>query len=163
MHRSIYLIGFILLSGCFISQTVVAIKNYSTVITGAQQFNAYVPQLKNRRVGIVTNITGVVGRTSIVDTLIALGVNVRKIFGPEHGFRGDAEAAEKVAGAPMQKQGCRYYHCTVLTKANGRAAGRPGCAGLRHTGYWRALLHLYFYLVLCHGSLRRKWQGTDDP
>ena len=79
-----------------IEQNYLSIKNYSTVTLGAQQFEKYLPQLKKKRVGIVTNITGVINSTSIVDTLIKLKVNVKKIFGPEHGFRGNTEAGEKV-------------------------------------------------------------------
>jgi uncharacterized protein YbbC (DUF1343 family) len=79
------------------AQNYPAVKNYSTVTLGAQQFEKYLPLLKKKRVGIVTNITGVINSTSIVDTLIKLKVNVKKIFGPEHGFRGNTEAGEKVA------------------------------------------------------------------
>ena len=92
-----------LLWSCINAQ--VSIKNYSTVSVGAQQFERYVPELKNKRVGIITNITGLIGSTSIVDTLIKLGVNVRKIFGPEHGFRSDADAAEKVSSGTDSKTG----------------------------------------------------------
>jgi len=87
------------------AQHPLAIKDYSTVACGAQQFGLYVPQLKNRRVAVVTNITGVVGSTSIVDTLLSLGVPVKKIFGPEHGFRSDADAAEKVQNSRDAKTG----------------------------------------------------------
>ena len=73
------------------------IKPYSSVKTGAEQFEQYLPFLKGKRVVIVTNQTGMVGKTSIVDTLLRLKVNIRKIFGPEHGFRGNTEAGEKVA------------------------------------------------------------------
>jgi uncharacterized protein YbbC (DUF1343 family) len=81
------------------------IKPYTSVLTGAEQFGAYVPLLKNKRVGIVTNVTGRVGSSSIVDTLIRLQVNVRKIFGPEHGFRGDTEAGELVRSNKDTKTG----------------------------------------------------------
>ena len=100
VHKNNNLIGLIgcliFLSPAFSSQTKLAIKNYGSVTTGAQQFEAYLPKLKNKRVGIVTNATGLVGNVSIVDTLIRLRVNIKKIFGPEHGFRGNVEAGEKV-------------------------------------------------------------------
>ncbi len=79
-----------------IEQKYLAVKDYTTVTLGAQQFDAYLPLLKKKRVGIVTNITGVINSTSIVDTLLKLKVNIKKIFGPEHGFRGNIEAGEKV-------------------------------------------------------------------
>ena len=72
------------------------ILNYSSVICGNQQFESYVPLLKNKRVAVLTNNTGLVGTTSIVDTLLKLNVKIVKIFGPEHGFRGNTEAGEKV-------------------------------------------------------------------
>lgn len=72
------------------------IKNYTSVTTGAQQTEKYIRLLKNKRVGIVTNATGVIGKTTLVDTLLKLNVKVKKIFSPEHGFRGDVEAGEKV-------------------------------------------------------------------
>jgi len=87
------------------AQTGVSVKNYSTVTIGAQQFNEYLPLLKGKRVGIVTNITGLVGKTSIVDTLLKLKVKVKRIFGPEHGFRSDADAGETVKSNKDKKTG----------------------------------------------------------
>ncbi len=72
------------------------IKDFTSVICGDQQFKEYLPLLKNKRVAVLTNVTGVVGNKSIVDTLLKLKVKIKKIFGPEHGFRGDTEAGEKV-------------------------------------------------------------------
>lgn len=82
---------------CVVSQTSVEIKEFSSVICGDAQFEAYIPKLKNKKVAVITNVTGVIGQTSIVDTLLKLKVNIKKIFGPEHGFRSDADAAEKVS------------------------------------------------------------------
>jgi uncharacterized protein YbbC (DUF1343 family) len=73
------------------------IKPYKSVITGAEQFEKYITALKGKRVAVVTNQTGLIRNTSIVDTLLSLKINVRKIFGPEHGFRGNTEAGEKVS------------------------------------------------------------------
>ncbi|TGE18653.1 exo-beta-N-acetylmuramidase NamZ family protein [Hymenobacter elongatus] len=56
---------------------------------GAAQFNSYLPQLRGKRVGLVVNQTSLVGRTHLVDTLLAQGVAVKAIFAPEHGFRGE--------------------------------------------------------------------------
>ncbi|MBA3663145.1 MAG: DUF1343 domain-containing protein [Bacteroidetes bacterium] len=80
----------------FQSQQNPIIKDFASVVCGNKQFDIYLPLLKNKRVGIITNITGVVGPTSIVDTLLALNVTIKKIFGPEHGFRSDTDAGEKV-------------------------------------------------------------------
>ena len=74
-----------------------AILNYSTVVCGSQQFGSYLPLLKNKRVAVLTNNTGLVNNTSIVDTLLKLQVKIVKIFGPEHGFRGNTEAGQRVS------------------------------------------------------------------
>ncbi len=87
----------------FKSEAQVTILPYNSVVTGAQQFARYLPKLKGKRIAIVTNITGKIGNTSIVDTLLSLKVNIKKIFGPEHGFRGDTEAGDKVASGIDKK------------------------------------------------------------
>lgn len=87
------------------------------IITGAQQAEIYLPLLKNSRVGVVTNQTGVVAfqptnetRTnttykSIVDFLLENKIEVKKIFSPEHGFRGDADAGATVKSGKDTKTG----------------------------------------------------------
>lgn len=73
--------------------------------TGAEQTDRYLPLLEGRRVGIMTNHTGTVGRTHLVDTLRSLGVDIRVVFAPEHGFRGQADAGESVASYRDRKTG----------------------------------------------------------
>ncbi len=63
---------------------------------GAFQIQEYFPEMQNKRVGLVVNHTSLLGDVHLVDTLINLGVRVRKVFAPEHGFRGQADAGEKV-------------------------------------------------------------------
>ncbi|MCL2727136.1 MAG: DUF1343 domain-containing protein [Bacteroidales bacterium] len=65
-------------------------KNEAPVITGAQQTEAYLHLLQGKRVGILTNHSATIGDTHLVDSLVALGINVQAIFAPEHGFRGTA-------------------------------------------------------------------------
>src|SRR4051812_12138182 len=60
-----------------IEQKHLPVKEYKSVTLGAQQFDSYLPLLKNKRIAIVTNVTGVINSTSIVDTLIKLKVNVK--------------------------------------------------------------------------------------
>lgn len=62
----------------------------------AAQIAKYLPLLKDRKVGIVANHTSMINNTHLVDSLVALKVNVVKVFSPEHGFRGKADAGEKV-------------------------------------------------------------------
>ena len=66
------------------------------VLPGAYQLEDYLPLLKEKRVGIFANQTSMVGNKHLVDTLQKLGIKIRVIFGPEHGFRGTADAGEKV-------------------------------------------------------------------
>lgn len=73
--------------------------------TGAEQTELYLPYLKGKRIGMVVNPTSVIGNTTVVDSLLALGVNIVKIFGPEHGFRGDASAGVKVDNSTDTKTG----------------------------------------------------------
>ena len=109
MHKNNKLIRFsaflIFLSQLLCAQTPLQIKEYTSVTIGAEQFEVYLPKLKNKRVGIVTNMTGLVGKTSIVDTLLKLKVKIKKIFGPEHGFRNDADAGATVKSNKDTKTG----------------------------------------------------------
>ena len=65
--------------------------------TGADQTEKYLPYLKGKRVAVLVNLTSVISKTHLVDSLKKLGVNIVKVFGPEHGFRGNASAGAKVA------------------------------------------------------------------
>ncbi len=66
------------------------------IIPGAERMNVYLPLIKGKRVGIFANQTSMVGNTHLVDTLRKAGIDIKVIFGPEHGFRGTADAGEKV-------------------------------------------------------------------
>ena len=65
--------------------------------TGAEQTEKYLPLLANKRVAILANQTSIIGNRHLVDSLQARGVNIVKVFGPEHGFRGNASAGVRVA------------------------------------------------------------------
>jgi len=81
----------------------------NTITVGAEKFSEYLPLLKNKRVGMVVNITSVVGKnnTPLVDSLKNLGIDIRAIFPPEHGFRGTADAGEKVDNSIDAKTGVK--------------------------------------------------------
>ncbi len=66
------------------------------VLAGAERMQVYLPLLKGKKVGVFANQTSMVGTTHLVDTLKKSGVDIRVIFGPEHGFRGTADAGEKI-------------------------------------------------------------------
>lgn len=72
------------------------IKKHADVRVGASQLEQYLPMLKGKNVAIVMNQTSMLGDALLLDTLIALGVQVNKIFVPEHGFRGTADAGAHV-------------------------------------------------------------------
>ncbi len=64
------------------------------ILVGANQFQNYLPMLAKKRVAIVANATSKVDKVHLVDTLLSYKVKIKKVFAPEHGFRGDADAGE---------------------------------------------------------------------
>ncbi len=77
----------------------------SRVIVGAEQTNDYLPILKNKRIAVFSNHTGMVGNKHLLDVLLENKINVVAIFSPEHGFRGNADAGEHVSSSVDQKTG----------------------------------------------------------
>lgn len=73
-------------------QTAVASK----IITGADQTEKYLPILKGKRIAVLGNPSTIIGSKHLVDSLLSLGINIVKVFGPEHGFRGNASAGVRV-------------------------------------------------------------------
>lgn len=70
----------------------------SKIIPGAAQFTDYIKKLEGENVGIVAHQASVVGaKTHLIDTLLKLNINIKKVFAPEHGFRGKADAGESVS------------------------------------------------------------------
>ena len=92
-----------------ISAQNISYKKYEYVGTGASQYYQYLPMLTGKRVGVVTNHTGIIQKIihnedntttieneHLVDFLLTKKVNVTKVFAPEHGFRGTADAGEVI-------------------------------------------------------------------
>ena len=82
----------------------------SEILTGANQTGLYLPFLKNKKIGIVGNQTSIINTAKgqhvhLVDSLMNLGVNIQKVFAPEHGFRGTADAGEVVKNGLDTKTG----------------------------------------------------------
>ena len=81
----------------------------TTIIVGANQTDQYLKLLKGKRVGVVGNQSSVIFKdgayTHLVDSLIGLKVDVKKVFSPEHGFRGTADAGEKIKDGIDTKTG----------------------------------------------------------
>ena len=78
-------------------------------IEAAQLTETYLPLLKDKKVAVVANQTSVIyksdGYTHLVDSLKSVGIDIVKVFSPEHGFRGNADAAELVADGVDLKTG----------------------------------------------------------
>lgn len=74
--------------------------------TGADNYDVYLPLLKSKKVGIVTNQTGILSnKTHLVDYLLEQKIDLKKIFAPEHGFRGTADAGELIKDGKDTKTG----------------------------------------------------------
>ena len=74
-------------------------------VSAAMQMDDYLPLIEGKRVGIVGNQTSIIGETHLVDTLLSLGIDIKKIYTPEHGFRGTADAGAKVNSGKDEKTG----------------------------------------------------------
>ncbi|MFM7402292.1 MAG: exo-beta-N-acetylmuramidase NamZ domain-containing protein, partial [Bacteroidota bacterium] len=78
------------------------------VVVGAERLEVLLPLLAGKQAGLVVNHTSLSGESHLCDTLNSLGVCVARIFAPEHGFRGKADAGEEIrdgadlrTGAPV--------------------------------------------------------------
>ena len=76
-----------------------------TLMTGAERLDLYLPILKDKRVGIIANATSLVEGTHLVDTLLTRGINVAKVFAPEHGFRGNKSDGATIVDEVDSKTG----------------------------------------------------------
>ncbi len=90
-----FLLSFLLISGSCARE----------IQTGAERVNLYLPLLADKRVALCVNQTSRIGKVHIVDTLRSLGIDIRLIFAPEHGFRGTADAGEKIKDGRDAKTG----------------------------------------------------------
>jgi len=75
------------------------------IIVGAERIDSYIKELQGKKVGVVANHTSVIKRTHLVDSLLGLKINIIRVFSPEHGFRGNADAGEKVISTTDNKTG----------------------------------------------------------
>lgn len=85
-------------------------------VCGAQDTENYLHFLEGKSVGVVANQTSLIGETHLVDSLLSLGVNVKRIFTPEHGFRGSADAGAKVTDGKDEKTGIEIASLYGKTK-----------------------------------------------
>lgn len=99
--------------------------NNSRIAVGAEQTSEYFPILKNKKIAVFSNHTGMIGNKHTVDVLLENKLNVVAIFSPEHGFRGDADAGEHVSSSVDSKTGV-----PILSLYDGKA-GRPSEESMR--------------------------------
>ena len=92
-----------LLCGLFLSCE--AQKMSDTIVVGADQLNAYMSHLEGKNIAVVANQTSLVEETHLVDTLLSKSLNVTRVFAPEHGFRGNADAGESIEDGIDKKTG----------------------------------------------------------
>ena len=93
-----------------------SIKSQSNVIVGAERTDLYLKGLMNKRVGLVANQTSKIKKEHLVDALLNEGVNLVKVFSPEHGFRGESDAGEKVKDEIDLQTGLPVYSLYGKTK-----------------------------------------------
>ncbi len=114
MYHFTFVAWFISLLSCGITpkpgtteKTVLSrnVHQKNTVKTGAQRMDKYLPLLSGKKVACVVNQTSTIGKTHLVDTLLKSGIAMIKIFAPEHGFRGKADAGETVGNEMDKKTG----------------------------------------------------------
>ncbi|MEY2894667.1 MAG: hypothetical protein RIS42_386 [Bacteroidota bacterium] len=78
---------------------------HTQIIPGAYHTEQYLHTLKGKQVALVVNHTSVIGKTHLADSLLSLGVQVKRIFAPEHGFRGTADAGAHIDNEVDSKTG----------------------------------------------------------
>ena len=110
--KNTYLLLFLLMNFQLIScaqntkKSIKKVKKEKKVLkTGAERTDLYLNLLKGKNVAVVANQTSVIKNTHLVDSLLSLGVNVTKVFSPEHGFRGKADAGAHVEDGVDSKTG----------------------------------------------------------
>lgn len=97
----IFIFTYFMTLACASTQTDVP----KSLNTGAEQTNLYVSDLKGKTIALVVNHTSMIGKTHLADSLLSLGLKIKTIFAPEHGFRGTADAGEHVANGIDRKTG----------------------------------------------------------
>lgn len=102
---------------------ILDIKN--SIKVGAEITDAYFPLIKDKRIAVMSNQTGIVGDEHLVDMLVKEGLNVVGIFSPEHGFRGTADAGEHVASSVDDKTGISIW------SLYGSGSGKPSASKMK--------------------------------
>jgi uncharacterized protein YbbC (DUF1343 family) len=83
---------FLLISCCLLFSC----KKQTNIILGAEKTEIYLPLIKDKKIGVIGNQTSMITSTHLVDSLLSSGIEIVKVFSPEHGFRGKVDAGVKV-------------------------------------------------------------------
>ena len=92
-----------------------ALQGHATVRNEADQLEKLLPLLEGKRVSLVVNHTSLCGKTHLLDTLVSL-VKIVRVFAPEHGFRGDADAGDTFKTEKIPARGCPSFHFMEKTR-----------------------------------------------
>ena len=138
---------------------------------GAERMDVVTRLLKDKRVGLVVNQTSILEKRQIhlLDALVAEGIDVKKVFAPEHGFRGTGDAGEEIKDSRDLKTGIPII--SIYGKNKKPSTEQLGDLDVIVFDITRCrcpFLHLYQYDALRDGSLRRKQQrvyrvGPPEP
>lgn len=99
-----------------ISFVFCSVSENRKIVTGAEQPEEYLFLLKDKKVGLVVNHTSMAGKDHLVDFLLSENIDVKKIFAPEHGFRGDASAGAEIVDGVDKKTGISVFSLYGKTK-----------------------------------------------
>ena len=101
---------FLILFSFIFNCNIIAQKNNAVEIlkaedaeVGASRLELYLPDLHNKNVGVIANQTSIFNGTHLIDTLLSEGINIKKIFTPEHGFRGSADEGAAINNSIDEK------------------------------------------------------------
>ena len=98
-YKQLFFLGLVTLNVLFLNSLNAQIK------VGAEKTSSYLPQLIGKNVAVLGNQSSLIQQTHLVDSLLSLGIHIKKVFCPEHGFRGNADAGEHVKNYTDKKTG----------------------------------------------------------
>jgi uncharacterized protein YbbC (DUF1343 family) len=102
-------------------------KDYDIMIlTGAEQLQEYLPLLRDKNIGLVINQSSMIGKTSLLDSLLSFGMDVKMIFSPEHGFAGVGDPGEYIYDKKEGKSGIKI----ISLYSNKRKPAKEDLLGL---------------------------------
>ncbi len=124
-YKICLLLSFALLANKINAQGITPIDNITKTVNdvkvGAYRTSEYLPLLKGKSVAVVANQASTINNTHLVDSLITLGIHIKKVFCPEHGFRGLVDAGERVKSETDDKTGLRIITLYGKNKKPGPA------------------------------------------